>query len=224
MVIGLREEGAKRRFKGANKWRRKKPLKTFFSPRQLYTLYEQKFSNLRPILLVTLPKDSEYLKHLDIKIWEVGAKRPLKGVRKCDGQTDRQTNKHTDISTYRKQRPRGTMLWKLDGTGPVHNRPSTKYLHPHVQFFKDNFKKSHMTGDTWHVTRDMWQVTCDMWQKSIICRALSYSGSKNITLSHWCLYLIHFHTHKLILMFTLSILMKNVGQCDFQKKVFIVAF
>ena len=27
--------------------------------------------------------------------------------------------------------------WKLDGVGPVDNRPSTNQLHPFVQFFKD---------------------------------------------------------------------------------------
>ena len=30
-----------------------------------------------------------------IGLWKVGAKRPLKGVRKRDGQTDKQTNKQT---------------------------------------------------------------------------------------------------------------------------------
>ena len=38
---------------------------------------------------------------------------------------------------------------KLDGLGPVDNRPSTNYL--------DHFvppKKLHLTCDTWHVTRD----------------------------------------------------------------------
>ena len=46
------------------------------------------------------PKDSESLKILDIRLWEVGAKRPLNGTSKVnrhantrtDGQTDRQTD------------------------------------------------------------------------------------------------------------------------------------
>ena len=42
----------------------------------------------------------------------MGAKRPLNGVRKCDGQTKKQTNRHTDISTYRKNRPGGPILRK----------------------------------------------------------------------------------------------------------------
>ena len=62
--------------------------------------------------LLLFPKDSKNLKSLDIGLWEVGAKRPLNGVRNCDEQTNKQTDKHTDISTYRKNRPRGPMLWK----------------------------------------------------------------------------------------------------------------
>ena len=40
-------------------------------------------------------EDSRYLKRLNIGLWEVGAKRPLKGLRKWDEQTDKQTNKRT---------------------------------------------------------------------------------------------------------------------------------
>ena len=53
------------------------------------------------------PKESEYLKSLDMGLREGGAKRPLKGVRKCDRQTNTQTDRHTDIATYRKHRPKG---------------------------------------------------------------------------------------------------------------------
>ena len=84
--------------------------KIFKKLRQFYILYEQKFSNLRPLFSITSPKDSKYLESLDIGLWEMGAKRPLNGVRKCDGQTDKQTNKHTDILTYIKHLPRGPML------------------------------------------------------------------------------------------------------------------
>ena len=45
--------------------------------------------------------------------------------------------------------------YKLDGVGPVDNRPSTDKLHHFVR--KTKQKK------TWHVTRDMWHVTCDTW-------------------------------------------------------------
>ena len=55
---------------------------------------------------------------------------------------------------------------KLDGVGPVDNRPSTNKLHHFVQK-KEEEKVTchmwHMTCDTWHVTSDMWHVTCDTW-------------------------------------------------------------
>ena len=56
------------------------------------------------------PKDSENLNTLDIWLWEVGAKKTVKGVRNSDRQTNKQTNMHTDILTYRKNRPRGPIL------------------------------------------------------------------------------------------------------------------
>ena len=62
---------------------------------------------------------------------------------------------------------------KLDGVGPVDNRPSTDKLHQFVQTKrrrkkekKKKRKKSdmwHVTPDNWHVTTDMWYVTPDMW-------------------------------------------------------------
>ena len=64
---------------------------------------------------------------------------------------------------------RGTRLnltpYKLDGVGPVDNRPSTDKLHHFVQKRrrKKREKKWHFTCDMWHVTCDMWHVTCDMW-------------------------------------------------------------
>ena len=62
------------------------------------------------------PKDSESLKILDIPLREVGAKRCLNGTSKVntwtDRWTDRRTDRQTDISTYRKHRPIGPMLWK----------------------------------------------------------------------------------------------------------------
>ena len=127
--------------------------KPFFL-RQFYTLYETKFSNLRPFLSITFSqgfwKSKKFghlilekggkkmfkcsqqikksikkhccgvfkpflrkvfnskttsfhyfsppnLKSLDIGLQEVGAKRPLNLVRKCDRQTDRQTYKNVDL-------------------------------------------------------------------------------------------------------------------------------
>ena len=49
---------------------------------------------------------------------------------------------------------------KLDGVGPVDNRPSTDNLHHFVWKKK---KMWHVTCDTWHVTSDTWHVTCDTW-------------------------------------------------------------
>jgi hypothetical protein len=60
------------------------------------------------------PKDSESLKILDIRLREVRAKRPLNGTSKVNRQTDTRTDGQTDISTYRKHRPRGPMLWKYN--------------------------------------------------------------------------------------------------------------
>ena len=42
-------------------------------------------------------------------------------------------------------------FWKLDGVGPVDNRPSTNKLHQFVQ-------KKQKKHDMWHVTPDTWQV------------------------------------------------------------------
>ena len=42
------------------------------------------------------------------------AKRPLNGVRKCDGRTNTHTDRHTDIATYRKHRPKGRCFENLD--------------------------------------------------------------------------------------------------------------
>ena len=56
--IGLQEVGTKKHLNGVNKW--KNSVKKTFSPRQFYTFYEQKCSNLSqiltPFLLTTFPK------------------------------------------------------------------------------------------------------------------------------------------------------------------------
>ena len=48
------------------------------------------------------------------------------------------------------------MSKKIDGVGPVDNRPSTNMLHHIV-------KKKQKKRDMWHVTRDTWHVTCATW-------------------------------------------------------------
>ena len=50
---------------------------------------------------------------------------------------------------------------KLDGVGPVDNRPSTNKLHHFVR--KKEKEMWHVTRDMWHVTRDTWHVTRDTW-------------------------------------------------------------
>ena len=59
----------------------KKNHKTLFSPRRFYTLYEQKFSNLRPLLSITFPQGFQKLNKKNGP-WTLGSgKRPLNGVR-----------------------------------------------------------------------------------------------------------------------------------------------
>ena len=50
--------------------------------------------NFFPLLF---PKDSESLKILDIQLWAGGAKRPLN----CTSKVNRQTDKQTNIWTFR---------------------------------------------------------------------------------------------------------------------------
>ena len=67
------------------------------------------FNAETPFFPLLFPKDSQFLKILDIRLW---AKRQLNGTSKVNRQTHRRTHRQTDISTYRKHRPRGPMLWK----------------------------------------------------------------------------------------------------------------
>ena len=48
---------------------------------------------------------------------------------------------------------------KLDGVGPVNNRPSTNKLY-HFVWKKKKKNRWHMTCDMLHVTCDTWHVTC----------------------------------------------------------------
>ena len=50
---------------------------------------------------------------------------------------------------------------KLDGVGPVDNRPSTNELH---HFVKKKKIKKNVTCDTWHMTCDMW------WRLNILSK------------------------------------------------------
>ena len=57
------------------------------------------------------------------------------------------------------------MIIKLDGVGPVHNRPSPAKLH-HLseRKKKEEEKMRHVTHDMWHVTHDTWHMTPDTWR------------------------------------------------------------
>ena len=50
--------------------------------------------------------------------------------------------------------------YKLDGVGPVDNRPSTDKLH-HLVLKKNKIKNKIkiVTRDMWHMTRDTWHET-----------------------------------------------------------------
>ena len=66
------------------------------------------------------------------------------------------------VENFSKQsilRGSGMMQNKLDGVGPVDNRPSTNKLH-HFKTKKIDMRQ--VTCDMWHVTRDTWHMTHDM--------------------------------------------------------------
>ena len=71
--------------------RKNSQKKKLFCAEILHPLWPKVFKSAITSFHYFSPKDSENLKSFDIGIWEVGTKRPLNGVRKCDGQT----NKHT---------------------------------------------------------------------------------------------------------------------------------
>ena len=50
------------------------------------------------------------------------------------------------------------LIFKLDGVGPVDNKPSTKKLHHFVK----KQKTWQVTRDKWHMTPDRWHLTRDM--------------------------------------------------------------
>ena len=97
--IRLREVGAKRPLNGTskvnvrqNQQKKKKKMRGEFRP--LPNKNVQMLDHFFPLLF---PKDSESLKIFDIRLWELGAKRPLNGTSKVNGQTNRQTDGHFDL-------------------------------------------------------------------------------------------------------------------------------
>ena len=86
----------------------KSAKKNFFFSRRFLTILKQKCSNLRPLLSTTFPQGFWISKNIGHPTSGSGAKRRLNDTSKVNTQT----NTQTDISTYRKHRPRGPMLWK----------------------------------------------------------------------------------------------------------------
>ena len=87
----------------------KKSVKNFFC-RGTFTPFMSKSFQIRDHFFPLLfPTDSENLKSFDIGLQEVGAKRPLNGVRKCYGQTDKQTHRHT-YKLIERTGPQGQLL------------------------------------------------------------------------------------------------------------------
>ena len=78
-------------------------------PRRFHTLYERKFSNVRPLLSITFPKGFQ-IKNIGHPTLGSGGKKMVKRYLKSEQtqtHTQTDTHTHTDKSTYRKHRPRG---------------------------------------------------------------------------------------------------------------------
>ena len=85
-------------------------IQTFFG-RWCYTFSKQKCSNLRPLLFITFPQGLGISKNFRHPTLGSGGKKTFKQYLKSE-QTYTHTDRHTDISTCRKHRPRELMLWK----------------------------------------------------------------------------------------------------------------
>ena len=82
--IGLREVGAKRRLNGVNKEKNKKTKKTCSAALILDHFWAKNVQIWDLLFQRLFPKDSESLKILDIRLWEVGAKRRLNSTSKAN--------------------------------------------------------------------------------------------------------------------------------------------
>ena len=90
--IGLWEARAKRRLNGMNK---KKSVKFVFTPRQFYTHYEKKFSNLRHFLSITFPKG--FRKSKKFWHWTLGNEGKKDYQIKWESLTDNQTSSEKNL-------------------------------------------------------------------------------------------------------------------------------
>ena len=112
--------------------------KKLFFARRFSTIFKQKCSYLRPLLSITFPKGSKSLKILDIRLREVGAKRPFNDTSKVNRHTDGQTDGHTDRRTNR----------LIESIGPE-GRCFEKKFYPGVVTLKSLCKISHFFGYSW---------------------------------------------------------------------------
>ena len=93
--------------------RQNQPTKLFVW--RLKTTLKQKCSDLRPLFSITFPLGFWIFKNIGhLTLWNGGKKTFIRYLKSehMDRQTDGQTDTQTDISTYRKHRPKGPMLWK----------------------------------------------------------------------------------------------------------------
>ena len=70
---------------------------------------------MRPLLSITFPQGFRISKNIGHPTSGSGGKKTVKRYLKSEQthlQTDGSTDRRTDISTYRKHRPRGLMLWQ----------------------------------------------------------------------------------------------------------------
>ena len=75
--------------------RQNSPKNKLFFARRFYTLYEQKFSNLRPLLSITFPQGFRISKIFGHPTSGSGGKKTFKRYLKSE-QTDRQTHGRTN--------------------------------------------------------------------------------------------------------------------------------
>ena len=73
--------------------------KNFFLRGDFRPLPNKNVQMLDHFFPLLFPKDSKSLKICDIRLREVGAKRPLNGTSKVNRHTDGQTDTHTDGQT-----------------------------------------------------------------------------------------------------------------------------
>ena len=119
--------------------------KTFFA-RRFLKIFKLKCSNVRPLLYITFPQEFWISKNIGHSTSGSGGKKMFKRYLKSEhtkGQTDTQTDRRTDILTYRKHRPRGPMLWKVGnhGISCMISRKLLEFFEKILRKFWESFEK-----------------------------------------------------------------------------------